>query len=381
MERLMSFKVPMCVFLVFMIGAGIMLMATAQQDPTLLNGSSNPTRELYQEGNTVGRETQYAQVTRGDGKPRSLELLNVSYDPTRELWRHLNAMFISKYLKEANTKLEIKQSHGGSSTQARAVIDGLEADVVTLALWSDTDAICKKGLIAEHWEQRLPNRSLPYVSTIVFVVRKGNPKGIKDWPDLVQPGIAIVTPNPKTSGNGQLSFYTAWGSVVLRGGSREGGSACVTELYKQVPVLDCGARGATTTFVQKGIGDVHLAWENEAHLEVAEAKGELELVYPPISIRAEPHVAVVDANVDRAKGHREAAEAYLKYTYTDEAQEIFAKHFYRPNNKAILKKYDATFPDIKLFLVTDIAKDWPAARKQYIGDGGVFDSIYKPKGK
>src|SRR6266849_7541921 len=179
----------------------------------------------------------YAQVVSGGSKPRSLELLNVSYDPTRELWRNLNAMFISKYLKEANTKLEIKQSHGGSSTQARAVLDGLEADVVTLALWSDTDAIRKRGLIAEHWEQRLPNCSLPYISTIVFVVRKGNPKGIKDWPDLVQPGIAIVTPNPKTSGNGQLSFYSAWGSVVLRGGSRADAMAYVTKLYQQVSVL------------------------------------------------------------------------------------------------------------------------------------------------
>ncbi len=376
----MSFKVPMCIFLVFMIGAGIMLMATAQQDPTLLNGSSNPTRELYQEGNTVGRETKYAQVTRGDGKPRSLELLNVSYDPTRELWRHLNAMFISKYLKEANTKLEIKQSHGGSSTQARAVIDGLEADVVTLALWSDTDAIRKRGLIAEHWEQRLPNCSLPYISTIVFVVRKGNPKGIKDWPDLVQPGIAIVTPNPKTSGNGQLSFYSAWGSVVLRGGSREDAMAYVTKLYQQVPVLDSGARGATTTFVQKGIGDVHLAWENEAHLEVQEAKGTLELVYPPLSMRAEPHVAVVDANVDR-KGTRAAAEAYLQFLYTDEAQEIIAKHYYRPTNETILKKHRDTFPEMRLFVVTDIGENWDDVRKKLVGDGSVFDTIYKPKGK
>jgi sulfate transport system substrate-binding protein len=238
-------------------------------------------------------------------------VLNVSYDPTRELWRDLNATFIPKYLKEANTKLEIKQSHGGSSTQARALIDGLEADVVTLAMPSDTDAIRKKGLIAENWEQRLPHRALPYVSTIVFVVRKGNPKGIKDWPDLVKPGVATITPNPKTSGNGQLSFYCAWGSVLLRGGSREDAIAYVIKLYQQVPVLDSGARGATTTFVQKGIGDVHLAGENEAHLEVREANGTLDLVYPPISIRAEPHVAVVDANVDR-KGTRAAAEAYLR---------------------------------------------------------------------
>src|SRR5881397_4418135 len=198
----------------------------------------------------------------------TLELLNVSYDPTRELWRDVNAAFIPKYEKETGTTLAIKQSHGGSGTQTRAVIDGLEADVVTLALWPDTDAIRKAGQIAEGWEKRLPNDSLPYTSTIVFVVRKGNPKGIKDWPDLIQPGIEIVTPNPKTSGNGYLSFFSAWGSVTVRGGSRQDAIDFVTKMYKQVPVLDSGARGATTTFVQKGIGDLHLAWENEAHLEV-----------------------------------------------------------------------------------------------------------------
>jgi sulfate/thiosulfate-binding protein len=321
----------------------------------------------------------YAQAASGSSKPKSLELLNVSYDPTRELWRDFNTMFIPKYLKEANTKLQIKQSHGGSSTQARAVIDGLEADVVTLALWSDTDAIRKKGLIATNWEQRLPHRALPYLSTIVFVVRKGNPKGIKDWPDLVQLGVAIVTPNPKTSGNGQLSFYCAWGSVLLRGGSREDAMAYVTRLYQQVPVLDSGARGATTTFVQKGIGDVHLAWENEAHLEVREANGTLDLVYPPISIRAEPHVAVVDANVDR-KGTRAAAEAYLQFLYTDEAQEIIARHYYRPANEAILKKHQATFPEMRLFAVTDIGANWDEVRQKLVGDGSVFDTIYKPKG-
>jgi sulfate/thiosulfate-binding protein len=309
-------------------------------------------------------------------------LLNVSYDPTREVWRDINSNFIPRYEREKAVKLTINQSHGGSSTQARAVIDGLEADVVTLASYLDTDAVSKKGLIKEGWVDRLPNRSLPYFSTIVFVVRKGNPKGIKDWPDLVnRPDVAIVTANPKTSGNGYLSFFSAWGSVALRGGSRQDAINYVTKLYQRVPVLDSGARGATTTFVQKGIGDVHLAWENEAHLEVQEAKGELELLYPPISIRAEPHVAVVDANVDRAQGHREAAEAYLKYTYTDEAQETFAKHFYRPNSKVILKKYASTFPDIKLFPITAIAKDWTDAHKQYIGDGGVFDTIYKPKRK
>ncbi len=305
------------------------------------------------------------------------QLLNVSYDPTRELWREINSVFIPQYEKEKGVKLTINQSHGGSSTQARAVIDGLEADVVTIASIIDTDAISQRGLIKKDWLNRLPNRSLPYTSTVVFVVRKGNPKQIKDWPDLVKPGVKIVTPNPKTSGNGYLSFFAAWGSVVLRGGSREDAIKYVSALYKQVPVLDSGARGATTTFVQRRIGDVHLAWENEAHLEVREAKGALELVYPPISIRAEPHVAVVDGNVDR-RNTRAAAEAYLKFLYTDAAQEIIAKHFYRPMNAAVLAKHGATFPSIRLFDITEIAKSFADAHKQFIAEGGVFDSIYKP---
>jgi sulfate transport system substrate-binding protein len=314
----------------------------------------------------------------GATPPRDLELLNVSYDPTREVWREINEKFAALWAKEHGGKVTIQQSHGGSSTQARAVIDGLDADVVTLASFLDTDAIRKKGLIQDGWIDKFPNRSLPYTSTIVFVVRKGNPKGIKDWPDLVRPGVEVITANPKTSGNGYMSFFGAWGSVLVRGGSREDAIKYVTQLYKQVPVLDSGARGATTTFAQKKIGDVHLAWENEAELEVREAKGDLELVDPPISIRAEPHVAVVDANVDR-KNTRQAAEAYLQYAYTDEAQEIFAKHFYRPSNEAILKRHADTFPAIKLFPITDIAKDFPDAHKQLIGEGGVFDAIYKPK--
>jgi sulfate/thiosulfate transport system substrate-binding protein len=312
------------------------------------------------------------------GAKKALTLLNVSYDPTRELWRALNAAFIPRYEKETGTKLTINQSHGGSSTQARAVIDGLEADVVTLAMHSDTDAIRERGrLLAAGWEKRLPNNSLPYTSTIVFVVRKGNPKGIKDWPDLAKPGISIVTPNPKTSGNGQLSLYAAWGSIVLRGGTRQQATDFLTRIYKQVPVLDSGARAATTTFVQKRIGDVHLAWENEAHLEVREAGGALELVYPPISILAEPHVAVVDKNVDRKKT-RVAAEAYLKFLYTDEAQEIVAQNFYRPSSPQVLKKHAASFPTLKLFSITEIGKGWTDVHKQLVADGGVFDTIYKP---
>jgi sulfate transport system substrate-binding protein len=310
--------------------------------------------------------------------PREQELLNASYDPTRELWRDLNERFTAAYQKEANVKLAIKQSHGGSSTQARSVIDGLEADVVTLASVLDTEAIAKKGLIEPGWIDRLPNRSLPYTSTIVFVVRKGNPKGIKDWADLVKPGVQVITPNPKTSGNGYLSFFSAWGSVLLRGGTRDDAVKFVTALYQQVPVLDSGARGATTTFVQKQIGDVHLAWENEAQLEVREAKGELTLVYPPISIRAEPHVAVVDANVDK-KGTRAAAEAYLKFVYSDDGQEIVAKHFYRPTNEAVLKRHAASFPELRTFAITEIAKDFASAHKELIAEGGVFDTIYRPK--
>ncbi|HYO95302.1 MAG TPA: sulfate ABC transporter substrate-binding protein [Polyangiaceae bacterium] len=344
---------------------------------TLLTWGCNKSH-ADQSASATETNAEVSQAKAASAAPKEVELLNVSYDPTRELWRDINATFTAKYQQETGVQVRIKQSHGGSSTQARSVIDGLEADVVTLASFLDTDAISKKGLIDPNWIDRLPQRSLPYTSTIIFVVRKGNPKRVKDWVDLVKPGVQVITPNPKTSGNGYLSFFSAWGSVVLRGGSREDATKFVTQLYKQVPVLDSGARGATTTFVQKKIGDVHLAWENEAHLEVREAKGELELIYPPISIRAEPHVAVVDGNVDR-KNTRGAAEAYLKYTYTDEAQEIAAKHFYRPTNADVLKKHAATFPEMRLFSVTEIAKDFPDAHKQFIGQGGVFDSIYKPK--
>jgi sulfate transport system substrate-binding protein len=319
-------------------------------------------------------ETQGGPNTGSSAAP--LELLNVSYDPTRELWGDINEQFASQYEKDAGRKLTIKQSHGGSTAQARAVIDGLDADVVTLALWSDTDSIRKKGLIKENWDDQFPNKSLPYFSTIVFVVRKGNLKGIKDWPDLVKPGVQIITPNPKTSGNGKLSFLAAWGSVLSRGGSEAAARKFITELYQHAPVLDTGARGATTTFAQKGIGDVHLTWENEAHLEVREAQGDLELVYPPVSIRAEPHVAVVDANVDR-KGTRPAAEAYLKYLYTDAAQETIARHFYRPINPGILSRHGDVFRKIELFPVTAVAADFDDAQVKFFNDDAVFDRIYQ----
>ena len=311
----------------------------------------------------------------GSGASGTVTLLNVSYDPTRELWRDLNGAFSKSY----DRPLEIKQSHGSSGGQARAVVDGLEADVVTLALWSDTNAIQKKGLIKEGWEDKFPNRSLPYTSTIVFVVRKGNPSGIKDWPDLAKSGIEVITPSPKTSGNGKLALLAAWGSVVTRGGTEEQAREYLKKLYQNVPVLDTGARGATTTFANKGIGDVHLTWENEAHLEVADSKGELELIYPPVSILAEPHVALVDTNVDR-KGTREAAEAYLKFLYTDEGQAIIATHYYRPTNETILEANRSRFPVLELFPVTNIAKSWDEATERFFAEGGVFDSIYQAPG-
>ena len=311
-------------------------------------------------------------------RAESLELLNVSYDPTRELYRAINTAFTAKYKADTGTDLTIRQSHGGSGTQARAVVDGLEADVVTLALWSDTNAVAKAGLLPLDWPTKLPNNSLPYTSTIVFVVRKGNPKGIKDWPDIVKPGVEIVTPNPKTSGNGKLSFLAAWGSVTQRGGSDADALAFVKKLYEQTPVLDLGARAATTTFVQKKIGDVHLAWENEANLEVHEANGAVEIVYPPISFFAEPHVAVVTKNAER-KGTAAAAKAYLEFLYTPEGQEIIAKNYYRPTDKAVLAKYRSTFPEIQLFKIDAVAKNWDDSTAKYFGDGGLFDSFYKPK--
>jgi sulfate/thiosulfate-binding protein len=305
----------------------------------------------------------------------SQELLNVSYDPTRELWKALNKAFIADYKKQTGVSLDIRQSHAGSSSQARSVVEGLEADVVTLAMPPDTEAIAKAGLIQEGWQERLPNGSLPYSSTIVFVVRKDNPKAIKDWADLVRDDVSVITPSPKTSGNGKLSFLAAWGSVVLRDGSESDATQFVSKLYQHVPVLDSGARAATTTFAQKKIGDVHLTWENEAFFEVKEAGGELEIVYPSISIRAEPRVAVVDANVDRKKT-RAAAEAYLKFLYTPAAQEIIAQNYYRPYKPEILHKHSESFQSVELFTIQQIANDWAAAEARFFADGGVFDQIY-----
>ncbi|MFO0917077.1 MAG: sulfate ABC transporter substrate-binding protein [Planctomycetaceae bacterium] len=307
---------------------------------------------------------------------KAVELLNVSNDPTRELWKDINQVFSAKYEQEHGAPLKVKQSHGGSGSQARAVIDGLEADVVALGLWPDTDQLRKKGLIKDGWEERLPYHSQPYTSTIVFVVRKGNPKKIQDWPDLIKPGVEVITPNPKTSGNGRLSFLAAWGSVILNGGSEDQARDFVTQLFQHIPNLDTGARGATVTFAQKGIGDVHLTWENEAHLETEESKGELEIVFPPLSILADPPVAVVDTIVDR-KGTRAPAEEYLQFLYTPECQAIFAKHYYRPSDPAVFEQHKEKFPEVQRFPVTRLVASWDEAQGKFFADGGVFDLIYQ----
>jgi sulfate/thiosulfate transport system substrate-binding protein len=306
------------------------------------------------------------------------ELLNVSYDPTRELYQEFDAAFVNAWRTKTGQSLSVRQSHGGSGSQARAVIDGLAADVVTLALAYDIDAIAKAGLIPADWQQRLPNNSAPYTSTIVFLVRKGNPKGIKDWPDLVKPGIAVITPNPKTSGGARWNYLAAWGYALRQpGGSEQSALAFLKQLFANVPVLDSGARGATNTFVQRGIGDVLLAWENEAYLASQEAKGQIEIVAPSISIDAEPPVAIVDAVVDK-KGTRAVAEAYLQFLYTPEGQEMVAKHHYRPRDREIASKYAGAFADVKLFTIAEVSGNWQAAQQKHFADGGTFDQIYQP---
>jgi sulfate transport system substrate-binding protein len=305
-----------------------------------------------------------------------VELLNVSYDPTRELWQELNEAFAKEYQAKHGQPIRLEQSHGGSSSQARAVVDGLGADVVTLALWSDTEALRRKGLIAEGWEERLPDHSLPYYSTIVFVVRKGNPKQIRDWPDLIREGVAVITPNPKTSGNGRLSFLAAWGAVRDRGGSESEAEEYVRRLYRNVKVLDTGARGSTVTFAMRKVGDVQITWENEARLEVLESSDKLEIVYPSRSIKAEPHVAWVDKNVEK-RGTREAAEEYLRFLYTAEAQEIIARNDYRPIDAEILKRHAERFPAIKLFPITAFVTGWEEAQTKFFNDQAIFDRIYE----
>jgi sulfate/thiosulfate transport system substrate-binding protein len=305
-------------------------------------------------------------------------LLNVSYDPTRELYAEFNKAFARYWEGKTRRKVTIQQSHGGSGAQARAVSDGLEADVVTLALAYDVDAIQRAGLVAAGWQKRLPENSSPYTSTIVFLVRRGNPKGIKDWDDLAKPGVAVITPNPKTSGGARWNYLAAWEyGRRSSGGSDAKGKEFVTALFKNVPVLDSGARGSTNTFVQRGIGDVLLAWESEAYLALAEAKGKVEIVVPSLSILAEPPVAVVDKVVDKKKT-RSVAEEYLKFLYSPEAQEIAARHHYRPRDPKIAEQHASSFAKVTLFTIDDAFKGWQAAQKAHFADGGTFDQIYKP---
>ncbi|HVZ81103.1 MAG TPA: sulfate ABC transporter substrate-binding protein [bacterium] len=314
------------------------------------------------------------------GAEGSVHLLNVSYDPTRELYQAFNTAFAKHWKAETGQDVTVDQSHGGSGKQARAVIDGLEADVVTLALASDIDAIVDKSkLIGEDWQSRLSYNSTPYTSTIVLLVRFGNPKGIHDWGDLVKPGISVITPNPKTSGGARWNFLAAWGYALKKYGSEEKAREFVTKLYKNVPVLDSGARGSTTTFVERGIGDVLISWENEAYLAVNElGKGKFEIVNPSVSILAEPPVAVVDKNAEK-HGTTKVAEAYLKYLYSDEGQEIAAKNYYRPRSKSVLARYSSTFPKLNLFTINKVFGGWKKTQAAYFGDGGVFDQIYQLK--
>tara|TARA_A100001391_G_scaffold99439_1_gene66128 strand:- start:363 stop:1361 length:999 start_codon:yes stop_codon:yes gene_type:complete len=308
------------------------------------------------------------------------EILNVSYDPTRELYEAFNKEFINHWKEETGETLVVRQSHGGAGKQTRAVIDGLEADVVTLALAYDIDAIAEKtGRIPADWQKRLPNNSAPYTSTIVFLVRKGNPKGLKDWDDLVKPGVEVITPNPKTSGGARWNYLAGWAYAKEKYGSEDAAREFITKLYQQVPVLDSGARGSTTTFVQRGIGDVLLAWENEALLAINElGKGEFEIVVPSVSILAEPPVTVVDKNAEK-HGTVDVAKAYLEYLYTSAAQKLAAEHYYRPSDPDVAREYADAFPEVNLITVDSAFGGWRKAQETHFNDGGVFDHIYQPR--
>ena len=309
-----------------------------------------------------------------------VKLLNVSYDPTRELYSQVNAAFAKQWKAKNGVDVQISQSHGGSGKQARSVLDGLPADVVTLALAYEIDVLAEKGhLLPANWQTRLPNNSTPYTSTIVFLVRKGNPKHIKDWDDLVKPGVAVITPNPKSSGGARWSYLAAWGYALKKNNGDDGKAKdFVTKLYKNVPVLDSGARGSTTTFAQRGIGDVLLSWENEAYLALNElGTNKVEVVTPTMSILAEPPVAVVD-KVAAKHGTAAVAKAYLEFLYSDEGQEIAAKNYYRPQSPQIAAKYADRFPKLTLFTIAELFGGWQKAQKRHFDDGGVFDKIYTP---
>ena len=321
----------------------------------------------------------FSSIGFSQGAP--VTLLNVSYDPTRELYQDYNSAFAKYWKGKTGQTVNVQQSHGGSSKQARAVIDGLGADVVTLALAYDIDAIAQNAkLLPANWQSRLPNNSSPYTSTIIFLVRKGNPKGIKDWDDLVRPGVSVITPNPKTSGGARWNYLGAWGYALKKSGGDESKARdFITKLYKNVPVLDSGARGATTTFVERGIGDVLIAWENEVLLGAKDlGKDKFEIVVPSVSILCEPTVSVVDKVVDKKKT-RAVAEEYLKYLYSPEGQEIAAKRYYRPRSEEVAKKYASQFPNVKLFTLAEIIGDWQKTQKTHFADGGVFDQVYQPQ--
>lgn len=315
----------------------------------------------------------------GQVQAAEVRLLNVSYDPTRELFQEYNSAFAKEWKAKTGDDVVVSQSHGGSGKQARAVVDGLEADVVSLALAYDVDAVAKAGLTASDWEERLANNASPYTSTIVFLVRKGNPKQIKDWGDLVRKDVAIITPNPKTSGGARWNYLAAWGYALKKSGTEEGAKQFVSDLFKNVKVLDSGARGATTSFIERGLGDVLLAWENEALLVLNQpgTSDKFELVVPSVSILAEPPVAVVD-KVAKKHGTEAVSKAYLEYLYSDEGQRIIAKYHYRPSNPAILKETAAQFPNLTLFTVKDLEGDWDKAQKKHFAQGGSFDQIYQP---
>lgn len=325
--------------------------------------------------------TNAAEATKAPSKD-PVELLNVSYDPTRELYENYNKAFAAYWEKETGQKVTIKQSHGGSGKQSRAVLDGLEADVVTLALGYDIDALQEKGLINEGWQSKFDHNSSPYTSTIVFLVRKGNPKGIKDWPDLLKEGVEVITPNPKTSGGARWNYLAAWGYALDHNNNDEAkAEEFVKELFKHVPVLDTGARGSTTTFVERGIGDVLIAWENEAYLSVEElGPDKFDIVNPSESILAEPPVAIVDKVVDK-RNTREVSEAYLKYLYTEEGQKIAAENYYRPTLESVKEQYKDKFPEIKLFTLADKFGTWKETQEKHFNDGGIFDKIYVPGAK
>jgi sulfate/thiosulfate-binding protein len=313
----------------------------------------------------------------GPAEAASVSLLNVSYDPTRELYEAVNKAFAARWRADTGDTVTIRTSHGGSGKQARSVIDGLDADVVTLALAYDIDALADAGLLASDWQKRFPDNSSPYTSTIVFLVRKGNPKGIRDWPDLVKPGVQVVTPNPKTSGGARWNYLAAWGNQLRKSGSEDQAKAFVSALYKNVPVLDTGARASTITFVERGIGDVFISWENEAFLAINElGRDKFEIIVPSETILAEPPVAVVDKVVDR-KGTRRTAEAYLQFLYTPEGQELAANHYYRPRLAAVAEQHAERFPKVRLFTVDAVFGGWRKAQATHFGEGGVFDQIYR----